>query len=146
MFPNSPGLRMRTIIEVHRRTVLLRSSTATWTPQGFRIDVPATQILDRSSGHRLRGIAETWAPLRGDGWSRVRSRIQLCRAEGVPVPPTAALWDRFAAGRRTRPRATGSVLTHRLPLAGDAPAVASSTAGGSDAPAPLALNDLRGTW
>jgi hypothetical protein len=27
MFPNSPGLRIRTVIEVHRRTVLLRFST-----------------------------------------------------------------------------------------------------------------------
>lgn len=119
--------------------------TAEWTPTGFRIDVPATQRLDSSSRQALRMVAEQWVPHRATSRSRAVQAIGACLAAGVPVPPTAQLWDLFAGTRREPITLKSSVLTYRLPLAGDAPAV-ESAAQGHDRPVALSMGDLRGLW
>jgi len=121
------------------------ADTTEWTPGGFRVDVPTTQRLDRSSGQALRALAEQWVPHRPTGWSRAVQAIGICQAAGVPVPPTAQLWDLFVDGQRKSHASTESVLAHRLPLSGDAPGIDAAARCRNRAVA-LSISELRGLW
>ncbi|MFC7591246.1 DUF4365 domain-containing protein [Nonomuraea antimicrobica] len=135
----NPGTRQAYWAHVNQKS-------AQFTPAGYRIDVPTTQLLGNSSRDQIERIVEQWTPLRGDSWSRVQNAIALCRAEGIPVHPSATLWDRFTrAKNEAAPRLASSVLTCNLALAGDAPAVMLSALS-RGRPLSLALNELRGAW
>lgn len=125
----------------------VNQASATFTAKGYRLDVPATQVLDGSAKHQIETIAERWKPLRGDSRSRARNAIAQCLAEGIPVLPSTALWEMFAANSATSRldsrQLSASVLAYNLPLAGEAPATLATTIGSVR---PLTLTDLRGTW
>jgi len=123
---------------------------ARFTPNGYRIEVPAAQILDSSAKQQIEMVIERWAPLRGDRWSRTRNAISRCLSEGFPVLPSSSLWDLFAAkaaasqGKLMSASIKAPVSTYNIPLVGEAPAVVRST--DSKIAVPLELSDLRGTW
>jgi Domain of unknown function (DUF4365)/Protein of unknown function C-terminus (DUF2399) len=121
------------------------ADTAERTPGGFRIDVPASQRLDRSSRQALRTVAEHWVPHRATSWSRAVQAIGICQAVDVPVAPTAQLWDLFVDSQGESYASTTSVLAHRLPLSGDAPGVDAATRRRTRV-IPLSMSDLRGLW
>ena len=122
--------------------------TARFTPKGYRIDVPAAQVLDGSAKHQIERIMERWVPRRGDGRSRARNAIAQCLAEDIPVFPSSSLWDVFAVNSATSRldarQLSASALTYNLSIAGEAPAASATAIGGSARS--LTLGDLRGTW
>jgi hypothetical protein len=121
--------------------------TASFTPKGYRIDVPAAQLLDGSAKHQIEKIVEQWVPRRGDRQARARNAITRCLAEGIPVFPSSSLWDVFTANSATSQldawELTASVLTYNLSIAGEARAALATLIGRAR---PLTLGDLRGTW
>ena len=122
--------------------------TAKFTAEGYKLHVPATQVLDASAKPQIGQIAERWAPVRGDDWTRVRNAVARCLAEGIPVQPTSSLWEAFAANLASRATmgADFSVMpvqAYNLRLAGDAAAVELAADSGNVS---LNLRQLRGTW
>ncbi|MFI6306753.1 DUF4365 domain-containing protein [Amycolatopsis thailandensis] len=124
----------------------VNDNTAVLTPSGFKIEIPDGQRLGNSAVSTIRAITERWVPLRGTHRSHALHAIAMCGAAGVPVVPTAQLWDLFVVDALNPPRGKSStVRTYRLPLAGDAPAVAAVNRNPQGA-ATLEMSGLRGTW
>lgn len=125
----------------------VNQDSASFTPKGYKIDVPAKQMLDSSAKPQIERIIERWIPLRGDGRSRARNAIARCVAEGIPVFPSSSLWDVFAinpnTSRSNARQLTTAVLTYNLSIDGEAPAALATSIGGARS---LTLRDLRGTW
>lgn len=128
--------------------VHVRPESAKFTPNGYRIDVPAVQILESSAKQQIEMAIERWVPLRGDRWSRTRNAISQCLSEGFPVLPSSSLWDVFtakvAASQRASVSSKASVLTYNIPLVGEAPAAVRTA--DSRAAISFELSELRGTW
>lgn len=119
--------------------------TAVFSSNGYRVEIPASNMLAASAKPQIKRLMEHWTPLRGSSWSHARNAIGRCLAAGVPVLPTSQMWDAFTQRPGTaQPRVTATVLTYNLPLTGSAPAVAATAAGGIAAE--LTLGGLRGTW
>jgi hypothetical protein len=125
----------------------VNQDSATFTAKGYRLDVPAVQVLDGSAKQQIERVAERWRPRRGDSRVRARNAIAQCLAEGIPVSPSSSLWDMFAVNSAISPfdsrQLSTPVLTHNLPFAGEVPLTSANTTGGAR---PLTLTDLRGTW
>lgn len=113
----------------------VNQGSARFTPKGYRLDVPAGQVLDGSAKHQIERIMERWVPLRGDDRSRARNAIARCLAEGIPVFPSSSLWDVFAVNSDTSRSDAGqlseSVFTYNLFIAGEAPAALATNIGGA---------------
>jgi hypothetical protein len=119
--------------------------TARLTPEGFKITIPAAQRLDARCRQQLRSLAESWKPSRPTAGSMALQAIATCQAAGIPVPATAKLWDSIV-GTNRRWSSSPPALAHRLPLRGDAPAVAAVAAAAAHDPAHLSIRALRGLW
>ncbi|MCP2249463.1 DUF4365 domain-containing protein [Lentzea aerocolonigenes] len=124
----------------------VNDKTAVWTPRGFKIDIPDGQRLDASAAETIRAITDRWVPHRGSQRSRALQTIAMCGVAGVPVLPTEQLWQLFM-GEAANPSRSGAsaVRTYRLPLTGDAPAVASVNESPESA-VTLDMDKLRGIW
>ncbi|SCL20215.1 Protein of unknown function C-terminus [Micromonospora pallida] len=116
------------------------------TASAFKLNIPEYQVLGPSAARQIEQIRRMWQPVRGDRWSRARDAIASCRAVGIPVAPSASLWDAFAASLPASQLSTSAAITFGLRLSGDAPATVKTAATDHRSPVRLTLEDLRGTW